>query len=376
MPIARSNEPEFDIPLHRPLLPTRDRLTPYLDRIDATRRYTNNGFLVRELEGRVAERLGRPPMTVVAVANATLGLTLAAADEASHASGRCLVPAWTFAACGHAAIAAGLEPHFVDVTQSTWSMDAGEAAAACAEDGPPVVVAMPVMPFGCPSADGWKDLAVNAGVPLVIDAAAGFDWVIRHRPRFTTVVSLHATKILPAGEGALVIARTREQARRIRSAANFGLNDRFIAAVPALNAKMSEYEAAVALASLDEWPAIREDWLRVAGFYLEHFTSVPGLAGVRSQPGFGTEWIAANLVVRVPAGKGRKIAAELCRQGIQSRPWWSRGLPGHPAFSGFSSTSTDVTGVLENETLALPFFRDMTEDQVGKVCTALASALR
>ena len=42
----------------RPTLPPPERVVPYLDRMHKARLYSNFGPLVRELEARLAERLG------------------------------------------------------------------------------------------------------------------------------------------------------------------------------------------------------------------------------------------------------------------------------------------------------------------------------
>src|SRR5476649_2747677 len=65
------------IPVARPLLPTAHQIVPYIERIDANRWYTNFGSLCLELEQRIAGRFGLPAQSVVTLANATVGLTLA-----------------------------------------------------------------------------------------------------------------------------------------------------------------------------------------------------------------------------------------------------------------------------------------------------------
>ena len=65
---------------------------------------------------------------------------------------------------------------------------------------------MPVVPFGQPiDVAAWDRFAAATGLPVVIDAAAGFDTLVPGR--IPTVVSLHATKVLGAGEGAFVTLR-------------------------------------------------------------------------------------------------------------------------------------------------------------------------
>src|SRR3546814_2702014 len=63
---------------------------------------------------------------------------------------------------------------------------------------------MPVSPFGSRmDAPGWTDFQARTGIPVLVDAAAGFDtW---SDTALTSVVSFHATKSFAIGEGGAVL---------------------------------------------------------------------------------------------------------------------------------------------------------------------------
>ena len=97
---------------------------------------------VEEFEARLAAHAGGG--SVAAVANATVGLTLAPACQRSCAGFLCMVPAWTFAATGHAIELAGLVPWIVDVDAKSWALEP-VAARELLRDAPgPVEAVMPV----------------------------------------------------------------------------------------------------------------------------------------------------------------------------------------------------------------------------------------
>lgn len=192
------------LPVARPSMPRAEALLPYLERIDASRNYSNFGPLVSELERRLADRLGVAPECLVTVANATAGLTLALGAVAEGRSGVCLMPSWTFVATAHAVVAAGLTPYLVDVDEGSWALTPALALNALSRIDAPVVAVMPVAPFGAPvDVAAWDRFTALTGVPVVIDAAAGHDTV--RSGRSPSVVSLHATKIMGAGEGGYVV---------------------------------------------------------------------------------------------------------------------------------------------------------------------------
>src|SRR5438105_2424228 len=101
------------IPVMRPKLPRAERIAPYLNQIDSAGIYSNFGPLNIALEERLAVQFGVKKQMVTTVSNATQGLTLALTGLGARAGTLCVMPAWTFIASAHAAVAAGLTPYFV-----------------------------------------------------------------------------------------------------------------------------------------------------------------------------------------------------------------------------------------------------------------------
>src|SRR4051812_44661487 len=174
--IRRMNRSMPTIPVMRPKLPVAQRLVAYLRRIDGSRVYSNFAPLACSLEDRLAEHYGLGTGTVTTVANATLGLALSLSVQGAKPGTLCAMPAWTFVASAHAAVNAGLIPYFVDVDPESWSLDAHAVIDEIAHAPAPVGAVMPVAPFGRPlDVSAWDAFRARTGVPVVIDAAAGFD---------------------------------------------------------------------------------------------------------------------------------------------------------------------------------------------------------
>ncbi len=253
-PLRRTHaEADARLVVARPRLPLAETILPYLQRIDEARWYSNFGPLLTELEDRLSQRF--PEGTrVITVANGTqaLALTLMAMDL--PAGGLVAMPAWTFVATAHAVLQAGLVPWFVDVDEQTWSLDPALLAARLSQAPGPVVGAIPVSPFGRPlDLAAWRAFRETTGVPVLVDAAAGFD--AADDARLPLVVSLHATKVAGAGEGGFLATDDPDLAARVRALSTFGFRGSRDSLLPATNAKLSEYTAAGGLASRDGWPA-------------------------------------------------------------------------------------------------------------------------
>ena len=357
------------IPVARPLLPALEALAPYLTRIDASRWYSNFGPLCVEFEARLAERFGLTADCVTTVANATVGLTLALQTSGARPGSLCVVPSWTFPASVQAAIQAGLRPLFVDVDEDGLLTPAIARDALTAAPGP-VGAMMPVAVYGQPldSAD-WDAFAAETGVPVVIDAAPGYDSV--KASATLSVVSLHATKILGVGEGGFVMSTDPGLVREVRQRSNFGFYGSREAEMAATNGKLSEYAAAVGLAGMDQWPQRRSAFQAVANRYRANLEAVPGLGLPK---GYGEFWLAATCILEADFDV-EPLAVALRDAGIDTRAWWGRGMHLQAAFRECPRLPLPVTERLSRTTLGVPCFTDMALAQVDHVCAVLAGCV-
>ena len=359
-----------NIPVMRPKLPVAERLVGYLRRIDASRLYSNYGPLACSLEDRLAEHYGLATGTVTTVANATLGLALTLAAQGAKRGALCVMPAWTFVASAHAAVSAGLIPYFVDVDPESWALDASAVVDEIARAPAPVGAVMPVAPFGRPvDISAWDAFRAKTGVPVVVDAAAGFDGLVPGQT--PAVVSLHATKVLGTGEGGFVICDDPALIRGVRRTSNFGLDPNRQATTAATNAKMSEYHAAVGHAALDEWAEARAAWMAVAGAYRR---ALAGSNRIRLQEGLGETWVSSTCVLRAADSAAIRIEGALAVAGIETRHWWGRGAHLHPATMQFPRGRLPVTETLAKVTFGVPIYRDLGLGEVGRIAEVILAA--
>ena len=361
------------IPLLVPEMPTAAELAPWLERLDRDRRYTNFGPLAAELETRLAGLLAgeAPPPSAVAVCSATLALELSLQALGLAAGARVLVPSLTFPATALAIVRRGFVPVFVDVDPHSWCVDAGAVQAIVAKER--VDALLPVAAFGRPlDVAAWDALARDTGLPLVVDAAGA----LANQPALragATVYSLHATKALSAGEGGLVLSHGEALPGRVRHLANFGFEGG-VCVQPGTNAKLSEYHAAVGLASLARWAAKRERLKALRLAWREVLAQACPQVVLQQ----GAERIAASvLVVRLPdAAPARAVAGRLAGEGIETRRWYCPPLHRHPAFAAFAPPHPlPETERLGESLLGLPFHLELRTEDLVRVAQSLRAAV-
>ena len=333
------------LPMGKPLLPTAEKVLPYLKRIDESRWYSNAGPLVREYEERIADLFGGP---CAAVSSCATGLTAALCAQGVRGK-EIRLPSWTFVATANAVVQAGARPYFVDVEEKTWTPRKADVAVA---------------PFGAP--------VLGEGA-RVIDAAAAFDAyalkqaVIGVAP---VVISTHCTKTFSTGEGGIVLSRDTDLLQRIKGLINHGLTEEREVPLAGFNGKMSEYHAAVGLAELDTWAEKRARWLDVKRRYVKAFGDLS-----HTTPLSSLSWVGSTFCVRLVGRDAAPVRDYLQARGIMSRKIWGDGAHKYGAYRDYERDLVPVTSVLAKEALFVPFSIDTTEEDLGDIVVAVQEGL-
>ncbi len=355
----------------RPFMPVAAAITPYLGRIDGSGWYSDFGPLLIEMERRLAARFEHP-VALATVANGTQALTLALMASRAPQGTLCAVPSWTFVATLHAVVAAGMIPWMVDVDPVTWMMDPAVLQEQIPHAPGPVGAVIPVGAFGVvPDLAAWAKFRDETGLPVIADCAAAFDACVR--ADVPVMVSLHATKALGVGEGGFIASTDKALVQRIRETTTYGFRGTRVSLFPATNAKLSEYAAAVGMASLDAWPSTRLRYAAVARLLRMALVDAPQVV---FQPGWGMSWVTSTCIVRLPEGSAERIEARLNAGGIDTRRWWGHGCHTSPAFANLPRTDLPVTDSLAGSVLGLPYYAQMSLGEVDRLASALIAALK
>lgn len=316
------------IKLLQPKLPTTDALIPLLRRIEEARWASNWGQLVIQLEDALSEKYNGAH--VVTTSSCTSALEIMLRHQKNIGFTHVGFPALTFPATALAAHNVGLEVLMDDVDPDTWGGSY-------------------VSTFGLPTHGGF------------IDAAAA--WGEQTVPVGTTACfSLHATKMVGAGEGGYIVTHDAVAAKIYRAMTNFGLHNG-VSLGHGTNAKMSEYSAAVALASIAGYD--REAWCRLHDWYAYY---LPACVVQQKRPRGAYPIIAVKLPV--PA---QPVLEAMRQDGIECRRWYCPPTAAHPLFHDVGwREKLPVTAALSETLLGLPFHLYLTEADVITVCEALA----
>jgi dTDP-4-amino-4,6-dideoxygalactose transaminase len=359
-------------------LPRAVRLLPYLETIDANRWYTNRGELVNLLETRLGDVLGAGKAQVVSAASGTAAIEAAILATAGRATPRrplALLPAYTFVATASAVERCGYVPYLLDVEPDTWTL------AAARLNGHPMLertgVVVPVAPYGRAIAQAaWAEFAARANVPVVIDAAAGFEALAADPARSTGTIpvalSFQATKAFSSGEGGAVIWSDADGLLRVVRSLNFGILWKRESTSAGMNGKMSEYHAAVGLAALDEW----DHTARANRAAVESYDRAAQAFGIRERLVLAPD-IASNYAL-LDAGSlagASDLVAALQARKIESRRWYGYGLHHEPYWRNAQRDALPQTDRIAPSVVGLPMYCDISRDDIERTIETAAHVL-
>lgn len=369
MPRLKTSHPV----LMRPQLPTAAMLLPLLEEMDRHRIYSNFGPFVQQFQSQLESHFHLPEGSLITVSNGTAGLTLALQTFDIRAGQFCLMPSWTFTGTASAVMAAGLIPYFIDVNPLTGALDSFHVEQILEKSGLPVGAILVVSPFGLPiQGKIWDQLTEKTGIPVVIDAAAGFDSLsVTKTP---VMVSLHATKAFGVGEGGFVSSTNKAFMEKFKQKSMFGFQKGRTSEICGMNGKMSEFSAIVGLAMLDMWPQVRRQLHEVSQIYQNDLASFIGTK-ISFQPEWGRQWISGTCNIFLRAGHARDLMNHLEKNKIPSRQWWEKPLHQHQAYKIMPHEPLPVTESLGHRVLGLPFYGDLEASTIHRICDLVGSYL-
>jgi dTDP-4-amino-4,6-dideoxygalactose transaminase len=293
-----------------------------------------------------------------------------------------LTSPFSFVASANCLLYEGARPVFVDVEEETLDLDPDAAADGVGER---TAGLLPVHIFGFPAAmPELEALAGRHGLGILEDACEALGAVdsegkkVGARGNLATF-AFYANKQMTTGEGGMIVPRGPGEAARLRSERNQGRavdmgwldHDRL-----GFNYRLSDLAAALGVAQVEKLDSLLQRRASVARMYEERLA---GLEGVRTPlAARGSElrsWFVYT--VRLPRGADRDgVIRRLAERGVASKAY----LPcihlfPHLRELGYREGQFPVAEAAAADSLALPFFPAMGEEQVERVCQELAAAL-
>lgn len=374
-------KPVFDkpLPIGQLYFPSWERYEAAFLGVFDRQYYTNQGPLVEELEEKLQRFLG--VKHAICVTNATIGLMMAA--EALELTGKVILPSFTFVASAQSLTWAGLRPVFCDIDLNTHQLDLNQVESLI-DDEVSGIMGVNLWGGACNPKELEK-LAKSSNVQLYFDSAHAFgseiDAVKIANFGRAEIFSFHATKVLSATEGGCICTNDDELSKRLRSIrSSYGAGSP-VNVVKTSNGRISEAQAAIALMSLEDYPANQKNNEALYRLYEKQLELIPGLTLIKP-----AEVSASNyqyLVCTVDEqefGLPRDLLIELLKaENVIARryfyPGVHRSIPYVDELPQYLSRLPNTDSLCAS-CIQLPIGALVSTESVERICTILANAHR
>lgn len=324
------------------------------------------GDAVREFEEETARYCGTRFAVGVASGSDAILLSLMAYDVCG--GDEVVTTPYTFFSTVSAITRLGAKPVFVDIDPATYNIDPDGVRRAFTSRTKAVI---PVHLFGqAADMDPICAAAAERGVAVIEDACQSIGALYRGR-RVGSIGATGCFSFFPSknlggfGDGGMVTTNDEGIMRRLSSLRMHGSSERYYHAEVGLNSRLDAIQAAVLrvkLAHLDRWNEGRRG---NAARYGERLSRLDGVT-VPAEAEYGAS-VYNQYVIR--AERRDELMGFLRREGVGCEVYYP--LPLHRqecfAFLGGSEGDFPESERAARETLALPVYPELEEEQVGYV---------
>lgn len=363
------------IPLAKPVIGDRER-----ELVDEVLRsgQLSLGPMVTRFERAWADRIGVEH--AVAVSSGTAGLHLCLHALGIGPGDEVITSSFSFVASANAIVFTGATPVFAEVDPLTFNMDPAAVEAAITPRTRAILI---VDIFGYPAeVPALVEIAERHGLARVEDACQSIDGAHDGRKLGThghpAVYGFYANKQLTTAEGGVILTDDARLAGVLSSLRNQGRSDDgawLVHSRLGFNYRLSDVHSAIGVAQLERLTDMLDARARVAGWYQERVRDIAGVTPMYEGPQRRSWFVYAP---RLDPDLDRdEIIGDLDAQGVSAKPYLPciHLQPYYQDCHGHGPGEFPITETISSSTVALPFFPAMTEDQVDRVCGALAAAV-
>lgn len=351
------------------------------------------GGYVEKFEEKLAAFTGAKH--AVAVVNGTAGLQVALRLCGVEPGDEVLVPTLTFIAPVNAVRYLGAEPVFMDC-EGYMNLDpvkTGDFLAGCRrtprglvnkKTGRRVKAILPVHIFGNPcDMEAIMALARRYGLKVVEDAteSLGSRYTAgKYKGRHTGTIgdfgvfSFNGNKIITTGSGGMLVTADGKMADKAKYLTTQAKDDavRYVHDEMGYNFRLSNLQAALGVAQLEELPAFLKTKKANYEVYHRGLEGIPGLTLLGVPAGTAPNYWFYSLVIDKKAfGLDREaLMAALAKTGIQTRPVWQLNHLQKP-YRASQACRIERAGWFWQRVLNLPCSTSLTRAEALKVCAAI-----
>jgi perosamine synthetase len=309
----------------------------------------------------------------VATSNGTTALHLCLATLGIGPGDEVLVPDLTFVSTANVVRYTGATPVLVDSDPRMWCIDPADARRKVTARTRAII---PVHLYGHPVAMApLLALAAEHGFDVVEDAAEAHG--ARYQGRRVGALgrigafSFYGNKIITTGEGGMVVTNDRALAERALFLRDHAMDPkrRYYHPEVGFNYRMTNIQAAIGCAQLEQAEAILARRKALAAAYEAGLAGIPGLTRPPSEPWAESVYWMYSVLVEPEFGLSRDaVIAGLRARDVDSRPFF---VPLHELPPFRQDGPFPVATTLSARGINLPSGTGLRAEEIATVCDAV-----
>ena len=379
------------IPLSVPNL-TGNEKKYLIDCIDSTF-VSSVGEYVNRFEELIAQATGSG--SAVATSSGTTGLHAALTAAGAGRDDLVIIPDFTFIATANAVRHCGADPWLLDIDPDDWCLSPDTVKSAMEDEcerradgifhkktGRRVAAVMPVYTLGnIPDMDGFRKIADEYGLKLVVDAACALGATYNGRPfgdlADLSVLSFNGNKTITCGGGGAVVGSDEELLQHVRhltTTARVWPDYDFDEA--GFNYRMTNIQAAVGCAQMERMESFVEAKRRIRSYYEKELgaLSEKGISFFPATCGSSC-WFSGIVLPEGAEYSGTKIiCGKLRERGIEAKPFW-KPIHLQKPYTGVPHGEAGISSGLWQRIIALPCSTGIKEEELEGTVSAVTEII-
>ncbi|QKZ13650.1 DegT/DnrJ/EryC1/StrS family aminotransferase [Spirosoma sp. KUDC1026] len=352
-------------------LPDLDEYTNYLKGIWERVHLTNDGPLLRQLENEMKAVLGVKHLKFCSNGTVVLQMALKALDITKEV----ITTPFSYVATTNVLLWEGCTPVFADITPDDFCIDPAKIEPLITENTQ-AILATHVYGNAC-QIEQIQAIADKHNLKVIYDAAHTFGASYNGQSILSygdiSTCSFHATKVFHTVEGGCIITNDDELAQKLHFYRSFGhRNDDYFSV--GINAKNSEFHAAMGLCVLPKVPDLIAARKQVFGYYDDRL-DFSRISRPTLLPGVEYNYAYYPVVFDSEETLLRVVEA-LKAQEIMPRRYFYPSLNTLPfAQIPGSGQSCPISEDVSLRVLALPMYPDLAEADVDRIASIVNKAV-
>lgn len=342
-----------------------------MDALQST--WISGGKYVDRFETEIARILGINHAATTS--NGTTALHLALLSLGIGKGDEVIVPDFTFVATANTVIHTGAKPVYVDIDPGTWCIDPEQVERNITDRTKAII---PVHVYGnmC-DMDALKEIADKNDLYIIEDTAEAI--FSKYRGKYAGsfgelgCFSFHAAKTITMGEGGAVLTNDNELFERMKILRSQGMRKgkRYWHDVIGYNYRLTNMQAAVGCAQLENREQIINEKKRIYKRYLENLSGIEGIEFQFIPEEIEPVMWAVALKIEHEYFRGDRdfLIEQMHKKGIETRP----GFYPFSVMPIYDAPSLPVAEYVGRSVISVPSYSFISDDDIDYICEQLKS---